>query len=73
MKKILKGFTLNYPEGRGSQREDERLDGEDERRRSSKDALFKIMVDFLKMMNQEELAECLKSSKRNVLKISSPG
>ncbi|XP_040888715.1 NLR family CARD domain-containing protein 3-like [Toxotes jaculatrix] len=46
-----------------SQREDEEvLDGEDEeQRRSSREALVKITVNFLRRMKQEELADCLHS------------
>uniref|UniRef100_A0A8C4HE33 NACHT domain-containing protein n=1 Tax=Dicentrarchus labrax TaxID=13489 RepID=A0A8C4HE33_DICLA len=61
LKKIQKVLSSDYPECSESQREDEEvLDGEDEeQRRSSREALLKITVHFLRRMKQEELADCL--------------
>ncbi|KAM9345034.1 NLR family CARD domain-containing protein 3-like [Symphorus nematophorus] len=61
MKKMQKVLSSGYPECLESQREDEEvLDGEDEeQRKSRKDALLRITLDFLRRMKQEELAECL--------------
>ena len=75
LKKIHKALSPDYPECSGSQREDEEvLDGEDEeQRRSSREALVKITVNFLRRMKQEELAERLQSSKRISLKIQHDG
>ncbi|XP_051250150.1 NLR family CARD domain-containing protein 3-like isoform X4 [Dicentrarchus labrax] len=63
LKKIQKVLSSDYPECSESQREDEEvLDGEDEeQRRSSREALLKITVHFLRRMKQEELADCLQS------------
>ncbi|KAM9345267.1 protein NLRC3-like isoform 1-T1 [Symphorus nematophorus] len=63
MKKMQKVLSSGYPECLESQREDEEvLDGEDEeQRKSRKDALLRITLDFLRRMKQEELAECLQS------------
>uniref|UniRef100_UPI0037E8C12E NLR family CARD domain-containing protein 3-like isoform X2 n=1 Tax=Semicossyphus pulcher TaxID=241346 RepID=UPI0037E8C12E len=61
LKKIQKDLDPDYPKCTESQREDdEMLDGEDkEERKSSRDALLKIMQHFLRRMKQEELADCL--------------
>ncbi|XP_072231653.1 NLR family CARD domain-containing protein 3-like [Leuresthes tenuis] len=56
LKKIQKVLSPDYPECLESQRE-----GEDEEQRSSREALVKITVDFLRRMKQEELAERLQS------------
>ena len=64
LKKIQKVLSPDYPECLESQREDE-----DEEQRSSREALVKITVHFLRRMKQEELAERLQSSKRISLKI----
>ena len=71
LKKIQKVVSSDYPEFFESQREDEEvLDGEDEeQRRSSREAFQKISLHFLRSMKQEELADCLQSSKRISLKI----
>uniref|UniRef100_A0A8P4G2F0 Protein NLRC3 n=1 Tax=Dicentrarchus labrax TaxID=13489 RepID=A0A8P4G2F0_DICLA len=63
LKKIQQVLSPDYPECSESQREDEEvLDGEDEeQRRSSREALLKITVHFLRRMKQEELADCLQS------------
>ena len=46
------------------------LDGEaEEQRRSSKEAFLKITLQFLRRMNQGELADYLQSSKRIFLNI----
>ena len=66
LKKIQKVLSPDYPEGSAGQKEDEEvLDGEDEERmRSSGEAFLKITLNFLRRMKQEELADCLQSSKR---------
>lgn len=71
LKKIQKVVSSDYPECFESQREDEEvLDGEDEeQRRSSREAFLKISLHFLRSMKQEELADCLQSSKRISLKM----
>ncbi|XP_047429458.1 protein NLRC3-like [Mugil cephalus] len=63
LKKIQKVLSPDYPECSESQREDEEvLEGEDEeQRRSSRDLLVKMTVNFLRRMKQEELADCLQS------------
>jgi len=65
LKKIQKVLSPDYPECSKSQREDEEvLDGEDEeQRRSSRESFLKITVHFLRRMKEEELADCLQSSK----------
>ena len=71
LKKIQRVLSPDYPECLESQREDEEvLDGEDEeQRRSSREEFLKITLNFLRRMKQEELADCLQSSKRISLKI----
>ena len=71
MKKIQKVLSSDYPGNLESQREDEEvLDGEDEeQRRSSREEFLKITLCFLRSMKQEELADCLQSSKRISLMI----
>lgn len=71
LKKMQKVLSPDYPECLESQREDEEvLDGEDEeQRRSSREEFLKITLNFLRRMKQEELADCLQSSKRISLKI----
>uniref|UniRef100_A0A668T2L2 NACHT domain-containing protein n=1 Tax=Oreochromis aureus TaxID=47969 RepID=A0A668T2L2_OREAU len=66
LKTIQKVLTPDYPEFLESQREDEKmLESEDEeQRRSSREALVKITLLFLRRMKQEELADRLQSSKR---------
>ncbi|XP_047436344.1 NACHT, LRR and PYD domains-containing protein 3-like isoform X2 [Mugil cephalus] len=63
LKKILKVVSPDYPECSESQREDEEvLEGEEEeQRRSSRDLLVKMTVNFLRRMKQEELADRLQS------------
>lgn len=75
LKKIQKVLSSDYPECLESQREDEEvLDGEEEeQRRSSREAFLKITLHFLRRMKQEELADCLQSSKRISLKIQHAG
>ncbi|KAM4560480.1 uncharacterized protein PAE49_012677 [Odontesthes bonariensis] len=53
LKKMQKALSPDYPECLESQRE-----GEDEEERSSREALVKITVHFLRRMKQEELADC---------------
>ncbi|XP_072235539.1 NLR family CARD domain-containing protein 3-like [Leuresthes tenuis] len=56
LKKIQKVLSADYQECLESQREDE-----DEEQRSSREALVKITVHFLRRMKQEELADRLQS------------
>uniref|UniRef100_A0A3B5PQF1 B30.2/SPRY domain-containing protein n=1 Tax=Xiphophorus maculatus TaxID=8083 RepID=A0A3B5PQF1_XIPMA len=64
LKKIQKALSPDYPEHPESQRDDGVLEGDDEQRRSSREAVMKITLNFLRRMKQEELADCLESSKR---------
>ncbi|XP_023185904.1 NLR family CARD domain-containing protein 3-like [Xiphophorus maculatus] len=61
LKKIHKILSPNDPECSESQRDDdEGLEGEDEeQRRSSREAVMKITLNFLRRMKQEELADRL--------------
>ncbi|XP_032426076.1 NLR family CARD domain-containing protein 3-like [Xiphophorus hellerii] len=61
LKKIHKILSPDYPECSESQRDDDEvLEGEDEeQRRSSREAVMKITLNFLRRMKQEELADCL--------------
>ncbi|MEQ2294000.1 hypothetical protein AMECASPLE_039342, partial [Ameca splendens] len=63
LKKIQKVLSPDNPECSESQRDDEEvMEGEDEeQRRSSREALMKITLNFLRRMKQEELAEHLQS------------
>lgn len=58
-----------------SLREDEEVLNveEEEQRRSSKEALLQIVLDFLRGMKQKELADRLQSSKRVSLKAQHVG
>lgn len=67
LKKIQKLLSPDYPECSVLEGEDE------EQRKSSREALVKITVDFLRRLKQEELAERLQSSKRISLKIEAAG
>ncbi|XP_032426064.1 NACHT, LRR and PYD domains-containing protein 3-like [Xiphophorus hellerii] len=60
LKKIHKILSPNDPECSESQRDDDVLEGEDEeQRRSSREAVMKITLNFLRRMKQEELADRL--------------
>ncbi|XP_027881738.1 NLR family CARD domain-containing protein 3-like [Xiphophorus couchianus] len=62
LKKIQKGLSPDYPERSESQRDDEVLEGDDEEQRgSSREAVMKITLNFLRKMKQEELADRLQS------------
>ncbi|XP_035997531.1 NACHT, LRR and PYD domains-containing protein 3-like [Fundulus heteroclitus] len=63
LKKIQKVLSPDDPDCSESQRdEEEGLEGEDEeQRRSNREALMKITVNFLRRMKQEELADHLQS------------
>ena len=65
LKKMQKALSPDYPECLESQSEEEEvLDGEEEEhRRSSREEFLKITLHFLRRMKQEELADCLQSSK----------
>ena len=67
LKKFQKLLSPDYPEYSERQRseDEEVLHGEEEeQRRSSREAFLKITLNFLRRMKQEELADCLQSSKR---------
>lgn len=70
LKRFQKVLSSDYPACLESQREDEELldAEEEEQRRSSREAFLKILLHFLRRMNQEELANDLQSSKRISLK-----
>ncbi|XP_056274978.1 NACHT, LRR and PYD domains-containing protein 12-like [Pseudoliparis swirei] len=63
LKKMQKALNPDHPEGPAGQKEDEEvLDGEDEEQmRSSGEAFLKITLNFLRRMEQGELADCLHS------------
>ncbi|XP_023266843.1 NLR family CARD domain-containing protein 3-like [Seriola lalandi dorsalis] len=64
LKRVQRVLRPDYPECLENQREDEEvLDSEDEeQRRSSREALLKVTLNFLRSMKQEELADCLQRS-----------
>uniref|UniRef100_A0A3B5R0W6 B30.2/SPRY domain-containing protein n=1 Tax=Xiphophorus maculatus TaxID=8083 RepID=A0A3B5R0W6_XIPMA len=63
LKKIQKVLSPNDPEHSESQRDDEGLEGDDEeQRRSNREAVMKITLNFLRRMKQEELADHLQST-----------
>ena len=66
LKKFQKLLSPDCSECSESQSEDEEvLDSEEEEQwRSSREAFLKITLNFLRRMKQEELADCLQSSKR---------
>ncbi|KAM3872234.1 protein NLRC3-like [Diretmus argenteus] len=63
LKRFQAVLTPDYPEGLERQRdEEEEVDGEEEEhRRSSREALLKLTLNFLRRMKQEELADSLQS------------
>ncbi|XP_032426075.1 NLR family CARD domain-containing protein 3-like [Xiphophorus hellerii] len=62
LKNIQKVLSPDYPEYPESQTEDDGvLEGDEEQRRSSREALMKITLNFLRRMKQEELADRLQS------------
>ncbi|XP_023194016.1 NLR family CARD domain-containing protein 3-like, partial [Xiphophorus maculatus] len=62
LKKIQKDLSPDYAVHSESQRDDEVLEGDDEeQRRSSREAVMKITLNFLRRMKQEELADHLQS------------
>ncbi|KAK2811557.1 hypothetical protein Q5P01_000199 [Channa striata] len=63
LKEIQRVLRADYPECSERQRQDEEvLDSEDEeQRKSSRESLVKITVNFLRRMKQEELADCVQS------------
>ncbi|KAM4599292.1 uncharacterized protein V3H82_003468 [Fundulus diaphanus] len=69
LKRIQKVLSPDDPDCSESQRDDEEvLEGEyDEQRRSSREALMKITLNFLRTMKQEELADCLESKQLPVV------
>ena len=66
LEKFQKVLSADDPECSEKQSEDEEVvDGEEEeQRRSNREAFLKITLNFLRRMKQEELADCLQSSKR---------
>ncbi|XP_023193636.1 NLR family CARD domain-containing protein 3-like isoform X2 [Xiphophorus maculatus] len=62
LKKIQTDLSPDYPECSESQRDDEVLEGDDEEQRgSSREAVMKITLNFLRRMKQEKLADHLES------------
>ncbi|XP_051800212.1 NACHT, LRR and PYD domains-containing protein 3-like [Acanthochromis polyacanthus] len=62
LKKMQKAVSPDYPECSERQREDEeKLEGDDEDQRSSREMFQQITVLFLRRMKQEKLADCLQS------------
>ncbi|XP_062415149.1 NLR family CARD domain-containing protein 3-like isoform X2 [Pungitius pungitius] len=59
LKKIQKVVSSDYPECLASQRDDEEVLDEEQRR--FREAFEKISVHFLRRMKQEDLADCLQS------------
>lgn len=69
LKKFQRVLSSDYPTLVNQKEEEEVLDAvKEEQRRSSREALLKITLYFLKRMNQDELADGLQSSKRIPLK-----
>ena len=66
LKRIHKVLSSDTSECSESQNEDEKLvdDGDEEQRKTSREAFVKITVHFLRRMKQEQLADRLQSSKR---------
>nr|XP_024654855.1 NLR family CARD domain-containing protein 3-like [Maylandia zebra] len=63
LKKMQNDLNPDYSEWQRD--EEEVLDSEEEKqRRSSREAFLKLAVNFLRIMKQEELADCLQSSER---------
>jgi len=70
LKRVQRILRPDYPECLESQREDEEvLYSEDGEQRSSREAILKITLNFLRRLKQKELADCLQSSKRISIKI----
>ncbi|KAM4597852.1 NACHT, LRR and PYD domains-containing protein 3-like [Polymixia lowei] len=62
LKRFQRVLSPDYPECLERQREDEEVDGEeDEQRSSTREAVLKITLNFLRSMKQEELADSLES------------
>ncbi|XP_035772069.1 NLR family CARD domain-containing protein 3-like [Neolamprologus brichardi] len=60
LKKLQNNLNQDYSECQRD--EEEMLDSEEEKqRRSSREAFLKLAVNFLRIMNQEELADCLQN------------
>lgn len=69
LKNIQKVLSPDHPECLASQWKDkEMLEGENQKR-SSREALLKMVDDFLRWMKQEELADSLQRSKNISIKI----
>ncbi|XP_032445429.1 NACHT, LRR and PYD domains-containing protein 3-like isoform X5 [Xiphophorus hellerii] len=69
LKKIQKVLSPDYPECSKSQRDDDEvLEGEDEeQRRTSRLAVMKITLNFLRNMKQEELADRLQNKRLSAI------
>lgn len=63
LKKMQKVLSLKDKEILESLYKNEVLEGDDEKQRNSREAFLKITINFLKNMEQEELADHLQSSK----------
>ncbi|CAK6980068.1 NLR family CARD domain-containing protein 3-like [Scomber scombrus] len=63
LKRVQSSLSPDYPKCLESQSEDEEVLGgeEEEQRRSRREAFLKIILDFLRRMKQDELAERLQS------------
>ena len=63
MKKELKRIQMALSSDHPGE-DEEVVEGDDEEQRRSRETFVKLTVDFLRRMKQEELADCLQSSKR---------
>ncbi|XP_029375706.1 protein NLRC3-like [Echeneis naucrates] len=72
LKKIRKQLSPDSPERFKGVREDENMfAGEDEaQRRSSSEAFLEITMNFLRMMNQKEVADCLQIKSINTCQLA---
>lgn len=71
LKKLQKLLSAEYPDCSEKLREDDEVRGgeEEEHRSSSRDAFLTITLNFLRKINQEQMADALQSSKI-ILRIS---
>ena len=69
LKKIQKILSIDHPGCSETQRDDEQvLEGDDGAwRKSSREALLEMTMNFLRRMNEVELADLLQSSKRGCI------
>ncbi|XP_034020117.1 NLR family CARD domain-containing protein 3-like [Thalassophryne amazonica] len=61
--KKVKNVLTNEQECLESQSEDQWMIGEDDKHKRNRDALLEITMNFLRDMNEEELADCLQSKR----------